>query len=58
MFVCTSEVDCLLFYSQPGTKVLILPDVQDEELLKLFPKGVDKVNMPSGISYVRSTTDY
>ena len=37
---------------------MILPDVEDEELLRLFPKDVDKVNMPSGISYVRSTTDY
>jgi peroxidase len=43
---------------QPGTKVMILPHVKDEELPKLFPKGVDKVSMPSGKVYVRTTTDY
>ncbi|XP_075211696.1 peroxiredoxin-6-like [Lycorma delicatula] len=42
----------------PGTKVMILPHVKDEELPKLFPKGVDKVSMPSGQNYVRTTTDY
>jgi hypothetical protein len=26
--------------------------VKDEDLPKLFPKGVDKVSMPSGITYV------
>ncbi|KAJ4442056.1 hypothetical protein ANN_11922 [Periplaneta americana] len=35
----------------PGTKVLILPRVKDEELPELFPKGVEKVNLPSGRSY-------
>jgi hypothetical protein len=58
VFDWISEADYLLFYSQPGTKVMILPHVKDEELPKLFPKGVDKVSMPSGISYVRTTTDY
>nr|CAD7406733.1 unnamed protein product [Timema cristinae] len=42
----------------PGTKVMILPHVKDEDLPKLFPKGVEKINMPSGITYVRTTTDY
>ncbi|XP_069698651.1 peroxiredoxin-6-like isoform X1 [Periplaneta americana] len=42
----------------PGTKVMILPHVKDEELTKLFPKGVDRVSMPSGKSYVRTTEDY
>ncbi|XP_014274634.3 peroxiredoxin-6 isoform X2 [Halyomorpha halys] len=42
----------------PGDKVMILPTVKDEDLPKLFPKGVDKVSMPSGINYVRTTTDY
>lgn len=37
---------------------MILPTVKDEELTKLFPKGVDKVSMPSGKVYVRTTTDY
>ncbi|XP_044740069.1 peroxiredoxin-6-like [Chrysoperla carnea] len=42
----------------PGDKVMILPHVKDEELPKLFPGGVDKVSMPSGITYVRTTTNY
>ncbi|RZF46090.1 hypothetical protein LSTR_LSTR004803 [Laodelphax striatellus] len=42
----------------PGTKVMILPSVTDEDAHKLFPKGVDKVTMPSGHNYVRTTTDY
>ncbi|KAJ9575426.1 hypothetical protein L9F63_025621 [Diploptera punctata] len=42
----------------PGTKVMVLPHIKDEELPKLFPKGVDKVSMPSGKVYVRTTTDY
>ena len=37
---------------------MILPTVKDEELPKLFPGGVDKVLMPSGKVYVRTTTDY
>jgi len=42
----------------PGDKVMILPSVKDEDLPKLFPKGVEKVAMPSGENYVRTTTDY
>lgn len=42
----------------PGEKVMILPTVKDEELPKLFPGGVDKVSMPSGKVYVRTTTNY
>jgi len=42
----------------PGTKVMIVPSVKDEDLPKLFPKGVEKVKMPSGVNYVRTTTDY
>ncbi|KAL1123760.1 hypothetical protein AAG570_001533 [Ranatra chinensis] len=42
----------------PGTKVMIVPSVKDEDLPKLFPKGVEKVTMPSGKNYVRTTTDY
>lgn len=42
----------------PGDKVMILPTVKEEDLGKLFPKGVDKVFMPSGKVYVRTTTDY
>jgi hypothetical protein len=32
--------------------VMILPHVQDDELLKLFLNGGDKVSRPSGKSYV------
>jgi hypothetical protein len=55
----TFKMHIILYWMlQPGTKVMILPHVKDEELPKLFPKGVDKVSMPSGKSYVRTTTDY
>lgn len=43
---------------KPGDKVMIHPAVKDDELPKLFPKGVDIVDMPSGVSYVRFTNDY
>ncbi|XP_073967825.1 uncharacterized protein [Bombus fervidus] len=42
----------------PGEKVMILPTVKDEEFTKLFPKGMDKVSMPSGKIYVRTTKNY
>jgi len=42
----------------PGEKVMILPTVTEGEIEKLFPGGVDKVSMPSGVTYVRTTTDY
>jgi len=42
----------------PGEKVMILPSVKEEDLANLFPGGVDKVSMPSGKVYVRTTTDY
>ena len=42
----------------PGEKVMILPTVTDQEADQLFPKGVERVGMPSGINYVRTTTDY
>ncbi|KAE8749963.1 Peroxiredoxin-5-like [Frankliniella occidentalis] len=42
----------------PGTKVMILPSVKETDIPKLFPKGVEKVSMPSGVVYVRTTTDY
>ncbi|KAF4525352.1 hypothetical protein B566_EDAN007834 [Ephemera danica] len=42
----------------PGMKVMVVPSVKAEELSTLFPKGVDTVDMPSGISYVRTTLDY
>jgi len=42
----------------PGTKVMIIPTVSDAEAEKLFPKGFDKVTMPSGVNYVRTTENY
>ncbi|KAL5281656.1 TPX4.2 family protein [Megaselia abdita] len=42
----------------PGTKVMILPHVSDAEAEKLFPGAVDKVSMPSGVNYVRTTEKY
>jgi hypothetical protein len=47
---------CLLF--QMGKDVMVEPEVDDEDLPKLFPRGVEKVRMPSGIAYVRTTRDY
>lgn len=37
---------------------MILPKVKEEDLATLFPGGVDKVSMPSGKAYIRTTTDY
>ncbi|XP_065339759.1 peroxiredoxin-6-like [Cloeon dipterum] len=42
----------------PGSHVMVLPTVKDEDIPSLFPKGVDTVKMPSGINYVRTTFDY
>lgn len=43
---------------KPGDKVMIHPAVKDDQLSELFPKGVELVDMPSGVSYVRFTNDY
>lgn len=37
---------------------MILPDVTDAKADELFNKEVDRVGMPSGINYVRTTTNY
>ncbi|XP_055697492.1 peroxiredoxin-6-like [Phlebotomus papatasi] len=42
----------------PGEKVMILPEVTDQYANMLFPKGIDSVPMPSGIKYIRTTTQY
>lgn len=42
----------------PGEKVMILPDADQSEIEKQFPKGLDVVTMPSGRVYIRTTTDY
>ncbi|XP_025835382.1 peroxiredoxin-6-like [Agrilus planipennis] len=42
----------------PGEKVMILPHISDQEANALFDGKVDKVSMPSGENYVRTTTNY
>ncbi|XP_063707368.1 peroxiredoxin-6-like [Culicoides brevitarsis] len=42
----------------PGTKVMVLPTVTDEEIKKNFPKGLDLVEMPSKRVYIRTTENY
>ncbi|KAL9692312.1 hypothetical protein quinque_000140 [Culex quinquefasciatus] len=42
----------------PGTKVMILPSVSESDADRLFPNGIERVSMPSGHVYVRTTTDY
>jgi len=37
---------------------MILPSVKDSEAELLFPNSVDKVSMPSGNNYVRTTEKY
>lgn len=37
---------------------MILPDVDDKAADTLFKNQVDRVKMPSGINYVRTTTNY
>ncbi|XP_052120604.1 uncharacterized protein LOC113211240, partial [Frankliniella occidentalis] len=44
----------------PGDKVMFLPEVpevKESDLKRLFPRGVERVSMPSGIGYVSTTTD-
>jgi hypothetical protein len=43
---------------QMGNEVMVPPEVEDKDLPRLFPRGVEKVRMPSGIAYVRTTRDY
>lgn len=46
------------YLTKPGEKVMILPTVNDTEADQLFNKEVDRVGMPSGIQYLRTTTNY
>jgi peroxidase len=41
-----------------GKEVMVASDVLDEDLPRLFPGGVEKISMPSGIAYVRIIRDY
>lgn len=40
---------------EPGRSCMVLPTVKDEEIPKLFPKGVTVKEMPSGKGYMRYT---
>ncbi|KAH8412300.1 hypothetical protein KR009_001098 [Drosophila setifemur] len=40
---------------QKGGKCMVLPTIKAEELPKLFPDGVDTVEVPSGKNYLRIT---
>lgn len=40
---------------KPGQECMVLPDIKDEDLVKLFPKGVRVRQVPSGIPYMRFT---
>lgn len=42
----------------PGMKVMILPEVPDEEAQRLFPGAVSTVTLPSGATYIRTTNKY
>lgn len=40
---------------KPGQCCMVQPTVKEEELQQLFPKGVSRVELPSGKSYLRTT---
>uniref|UniRef100_A0A1Q3FC68 1-Cys peroxiredoxin n=1 Tax=Culex tarsalis TaxID=7177 RepID=A0A1Q3FC68_CULTA len=40
----------------PGQWCMVQPSVKEEDLPKLFPGGVTKVDLPSGKQYLRKTT--
>ncbi|UYV77985.1 PRDX6 [Cordylochernes scorpioides] len=40
---------------KPGDDVIVMPNVTDEELPKLFPQGVKQQRLPSGKNYLRYT---
>lgn len=46
------------YKSQPGDRVMILPNVDETLADRVFPKGIDRVGLPSGKNYVRSTINY
>lgn len=47
-----------IFNFQPGDRVVILPHVDDTLADRVFPRGIDRVGMPSGKGYLRTTTNY
>ena len=42
-------------FPQSGGKCMVLPTVKPDEIGKLFPKGVEVKEMPSGKQYMRFT---
>jgi peroxiredoxin 6 len=38
-----------------GEWCMVLPTVKDEDIPALYPQGVEKIEMPSGKSYIRKT---
>ncbi|XP_004522529.1 peroxiredoxin-6-like [Ceratitis capitata] len=42
----------------PGSKVMLIPSVTDEEAKKFFPNGFNKIKLPSGKNYLRTTENY
>lgn len=50
------------FYSfskkKPGEKVMIVPHIDDELVDRIFPKGVERIGIPSGKNYLRTTDNY
>jgi len=40
---------------QKGGKCMVLPTVKAEDVPKLFPQGIETIEVPSGKSYLRIT---
>ncbi|XP_003748229.1 peroxiredoxin-6 [Galendromus occidentalis] len=40
-----------------GTPCMVLPTVTEDEIPKLFPTGIKKIEVPSGKNYMRTTMD-
>lgn len=38
-----------------GENCMVLPTIKDEDIPKLFPKGVEVIEVPSGKKYIRKT---
>jgi peroxiredoxin 6 len=43
---------------KPKEFCMVLPTIKDDEVPKLFPQGVERVEMPSGKNYIRKTFPY
>ena len=41
---------------KPGDRVMVLPNIPEDEAASLFPAGVYKKELPSGKKYLRYTT--